>query len=172
MVMQSSHFGDGKHRPRPSWLNRARPGVRAAADGRLPSPRRYLHRTRFVSALVRGGAALLRRSGAGRAVEWPWQLDSHVRVSRPNGRSCRAHARTPQATRQHAGISRAIRRPGPVPSPHGVLQAAMNDMRPVGRGRLEGSSGQPVTKIVDRCRDAVTAPPHDGTARCWDLSIR
>jgi hypothetical protein len=95
--MQSSHFGDGKHRRRPSWLNRARPGVRAAADGRLPSPRRSLHLTRFVSALVRGDAALLRRSGAGRAVEWPWQLDSHVRVSRPNGRSCRAPARTPQA---------------------------------------------------------------------------
>ena len=37
-------------------------------------------------------------------------------------------------------------------------------MRQVVRGRLEGPSGQTVTKIFDRCRDAVTAAGARGRA--------
>ena len=111
----------------------------------------------FVCALVKGDAALLRRSGAGRAKERPWQLGCHWRVSRPSWRACRALARTQKATRQHMSTSRAKFGPGPAPSQHGVLQAAMRGMRQVVRGRLEGPSGQTVTKIFDRCRDAVSA---------------
>jgi hypothetical protein len=111
----------------------------------------------FVCGLVRGYAALLRRSGAGRAKERPWQLGCHLRLSLPSWRSCRSHSSTQKATRQHASMSRAKFGPGPAPSHNGVLQAAMSGMRQVVRGLLEGASCQTVTKIFDRCRDAVTA---------------
>ena len=81
---------------------------------------------------------------------------------RSRWRSGRARARTLQATRPHVGISRAIFGPDPVPSQHGVLQGAMNDMRPVMRGRWDGPSGPTVTEMYDRCRDAVTS----AGARC------
>jgi hypothetical protein len=54
--------------------------------------------------------------------------------------------------------------PGPVPSHNGVLQAAMNGMRPVVRGRVDGPSGRTVTEMFDRCRDAVTAAGERGRA--------
>jgi hypothetical protein len=54
--------------------------------------------------------------------------------------------------------------PGPAPSQNRMLQAVMSGMRQVVRGRLEGPSGQTVTKIFDRCRDAVTAAGARGRA--------
>src|SRR5262249_19040822 len=47
--------------------------------------------------------------------------------------------------------------PGPAPSPNRARQAAMNGMKLVGRGRLDGPRGPPVTEMFDRCRNAVTA---------------
>src|SRR5882724_13451901 len=67
----------------------ARPGVRAAADGRRHALLRSLHLTRVGCARVRGDTALLRRSGAGRAQERPWPLGSHWRVSRPKSLAIR-----------------------------------------------------------------------------------
>src|SRR5262245_23395275 len=71
-----------------------------------------------------------------------------------------------------SGISRAEFRPGPVPSPNVVLLAAMHDMRPVVRERLEGPNRQRVTKIFDRCRDAVNVAGVDkliGQACVWPV---
>ena len=133
----------------------ARPGVRAAADGRRHALLRSLHLTRVGCARVRGDAALLRRSGAGRAQERPWTLGSHVRVSRPHGRSGRAQARTPQAPRQHVGISRATcgPRPGAIPqscAAGGHERREADGAGAVGRAERSDSDGN--FRQVSGCR--------------------
>jgi hypothetical protein len=111
----------------------------------------------FGCALVRGYAALLRRAGAGRAQERPWKLGSHWRVSRPNWRSGRAHARTQKATRQHTGISRAVFGPRPCAIPQWPA-AGGHEWHEAGGagtgGRAERSDGDGNVRQVSGCRHA------------------
>jgi hypothetical protein len=142
--------------------SRARHAERAAETAAIVGPVQGYQDEALTGArrspiLLKGGPMISEGFASPRAKDRPWPLGCHWHVSLPSWRAGRAHTRAQQATQQYRSTSCAKFRPGSAPSPHGVLQGAMSGIRQLGGGRWEGPSGQTVTNIFDRCRDAVSA---------------
>jgi hypothetical protein len=117
---------------------------------------RVLNLTWSVCALVRGDAAHLRRSGAGRAQEQLWQPGCHWRASLRSWRARRAPARTPQAkaAREHIPCHMQTR-PCAIPTRRAAGGYERHEAGGAGAvGRVKRSAGDENVRQVSGCRHA------------------